>query len=580
MFTSSAIRYFLYVRKSDESEDRQVQSIDDQKAVLLRFANALGLTIVAVFEEAHSAKIANTRAIFNDMVRRIEKGEADGILCWQINRLFRNLGDYSTIGTLLLKGVIQSVRTPDRDYVPTDNVLLLAIEAGIATQYSIDLSKNVKRGFDEKAYRGTWPLGPKPGYSSVPKVVGNKTLHVIDKDPERFALLREAWDMALTGAYTAPQILRRLDRSGFRLRATKKWPSRKMSRSMLYRLFHDPFYYGYFLYKGVLTQGDHPPMVSKSEFDRVQNILKNSDTQPQKHEFAFSGLIRCGVCGCLVTPERKIKHFKTTGRTKEYVYYHCSGFKGCRKDSIPEDGVQIEIGILLGEFKLDRQFLDLAEPVLKRFYGEEVDQNDHGDTTLRRKYAAAKDRVNRLFEMREAGEITATEFAERKVAYQNEASKYDQEITEGMTRIRENAKLVHQAVTYLVEAPTVFLNASVSSKREMARFLAKEYILTKDKQLTIVPDPLLEQILTFEPAKEANYQVENDEEGPKSPKKPPRGGGAKKATFEPLKTTKYMVRGRELALTSPIQRAWQDHIRNLITGEKVSFGETTKSSPR
>ncbi len=38
-----------------------------------------------------------------------------------------------------------------------------------------------------------------------------------------------------------------------------------------------------------------------------------------KHEFAFSGLITCGHCGCSLVGEIK------KGR---YIYYHCTGYKG------------------------------------------------------------------------------------------------------------------------------------------------------------------------------------------------------------------------------------------------------------
>jgi len=40
---TTKIKYFLYARKSSESEDRQVQSIDDQTDRLKKFAQDLNL---------------------------------------------------------------------------------------------------------------------------------------------------------------------------------------------------------------------------------------------------------------------------------------------------------------------------------------------------------------------------------------------------------------------------------------------------------------------------------------------------------------------------------------------------------
>ena len=84
------LRYFLYARKSSESEDRQIQSIDDQVNRLKELADDLGLTVKKVYTEAKSAKKPNNRPLFDEVLERIENGEADGILCWQINRLSRN----------------------------------------------------------------------------------------------------------------------------------------------------------------------------------------------------------------------------------------------------------------------------------------------------------------------------------------------------------------------------------------------------------------------------------------------------------------------------------------------------------
>src|ERR1700677_2712929 len=75
------MRYFIYCRKSSEAEDRQVLSIESQRDELRRYAEREQLSIVAVIEEAKSAKSPG-RPIFNDMMKRVERGEADGILAW------------------------------------------------------------------------------------------------------------------------------------------------------------------------------------------------------------------------------------------------------------------------------------------------------------------------------------------------------------------------------------------------------------------------------------------------------------------------------------------------------------------
>jgi DNA invertase Pin-like site-specific DNA recombinase len=110
------LEYFLYARKSSESEDRQVQSVEDQVARLKELANQLGLSIKEILTEAKSAKKPG-REVFADMLKRIERGEAKGILCWQINRLSRNPIDSGKISWMLQQGIIQCIQTIDRQYL-------------------------------------------------------------------------------------------------------------------------------------------------------------------------------------------------------------------------------------------------------------------------------------------------------------------------------------------------------------------------------------------------------------------------------------------------------------------------------
>ena len=109
MKTPNKIKFFLYARKSSESEDRQVASIESQIAELEKLAKREGLEIIKLFFESKSAK-APGRAVFNEMIERIYKGEAQGILCWKLDRLARNPVDGGNINWMLQQGGIQHIR--------------------------------------------------------------------------------------------------------------------------------------------------------------------------------------------------------------------------------------------------------------------------------------------------------------------------------------------------------------------------------------------------------------------------------------------------------------------------------------
>src|SRR5215470_8932158 len=99
------MKYFIYCRKSSEAEDRQVASIESQLTTLKRaFEGRSDIEIVQIFEEACSAK-APGRPIFGDMMHRIEKGQAEGIIAWAPDRLARNSIDGGSIVYFLDRGV-------------------------------------------------------------------------------------------------------------------------------------------------------------------------------------------------------------------------------------------------------------------------------------------------------------------------------------------------------------------------------------------------------------------------------------------------------------------------------------------
>ena len=77
----SETKYFIYTRKSTDTEDRQVRSLADQLSELRELARKEQLEVVDTFIEKHTAKIPG-RPVFAEMLERVEKGEASGILAW------------------------------------------------------------------------------------------------------------------------------------------------------------------------------------------------------------------------------------------------------------------------------------------------------------------------------------------------------------------------------------------------------------------------------------------------------------------------------------------------------------------
>jgi len=109
--TNQTKKFFIYTRKSTDDKDRQVRSIDDQLSELRALALKEQLEIVDVFVEKQTAKIPG-RSVFNEMIERMERGEASGILAWHPFRLARNSVDGGKVIYLVDTGVIKEMKFP------------------------------------------------------------------------------------------------------------------------------------------------------------------------------------------------------------------------------------------------------------------------------------------------------------------------------------------------------------------------------------------------------------------------------------------------------------------------------------
>ena len=308
---------FLYARKSSESEDRQILSIDSQVKELQDAAIKQGFIVARVFKEAQSAK-APGRPVFGEMLKLLSKGEAQGILCWKLDRLARNPVDGGALIWAMDQGRIKEIVTPNRSFHKSgDDAFWMQLEFGIAKKYVDDLSDNIRRGLRAKANLGEPPFPQLPhGYTRDPKT------GLVIADPERFDLVKRMWEEVLRGVYRPIEVLKFANTVwGFRTPVHGCYGGKPLARSSFYHILETPFYMGIYEHERQVYQGHYPAMVTPEEYKQVQRLLRRKDRpRPQTQlEFAYRGLITCEKCHRKFTVEQKTNRFGS-----RYVYYHCS----------------------------------------------------------------------------------------------------------------------------------------------------------------------------------------------------------------------------------------------------------------
>ncbi len=375
---SKKIKYFLYARKSTGEEDRQATSINDQIREMKRQADMKGIEIVDILEESMSAKNLG-RPIFGEMLKRIEKGEATGILCWKADRLARNMVDGGVVINMLQNGVIEHIQAIDGEYRPEDNVIVLSVAFSCSTQYSKDLSVNVKRGMSAKAQRGWFPNKPPLGYANGRSEDPFEKNIIVPDD--NFFLVKKMFQMMLKRQLSVTQITEYADKIGLRTKGGKK-----LHPTSVYQMIKNPFYYGKFEWpigSGDWHMGKHKKLITIEEYKKVQKIITRRLINGYKqHNITYRGVMKCKNCGGAITASRVIKRYKNN-RTTEYTYYHCGQRvdRSCTQKSQPINEAKLEEQIIK---KIDKLSIpeDMSKWAIKEILKDNENNNKHREKAV------------------------------------------------------------------------------------------------------------------------------------------------------------------------------------------------------
>ncbi len=485
------IKYGLYKRKSTDDE-RQVLSLGSQKSdALKRFSN---LKIVELDDESVSAFRPYKRPVFNEMIEKIKKGEIQGIVAWHPDRLSRNPIDAAQIIYLLDIGALKDLKFSSYhfDNSPEGKMMLQIVMS--QSKYSSDkLSKDVKRGMDNKAETG-WRPGRAPlGYLNSKREEKGK--QYICNDPERFHLVEQLLQTMLTGNYTGPKLLEYANEElGLRLIATKTLPSRKLRHSELYRILTNPFYYGWYEWvKGSdnWIQGKHEPMISEEEFDKIQFLLgRDGRPRPKKHKFAFTGIMKCS-CGASITAEEKFKHQKN-GNTHHYIYYHCTRRvnPNCTEKSIELKEFNRQIDKLIEGLTISERFQKWALSYLHEIRKQEAKAQENTLEAKQKRLMQVVKQLDDVMIKYTAPEnydgllISDNELLIIKSRLLKEKASLENELSQQGKKIEEWVELTEKTFNFARYAQTWFAKGDLDQKRAVFACLGSHFLI-KDQKVAI-----------------------------------------------------------------------------------------------
>ena len=175
--------------------------------------------------------------------------------------------------------------------------------------------------------------------------MGESGKKIIEPDPDFAPVVRQMFEWYATGRHSVREITRMAPRRG---PSRFVRPANPCRRAACRRCSGTGPTWANLSGTGEPTREAHEPIVSRDLWKKVQDVLDGRRVNPNrkpKRDFAFTGLVRCGHCGCSMVAEIK------KGR---YVYYHCSRAKGkCPEPYTREELLEERFAELLDRLRFD-----------------------------------------------------------------------------------------------------------------------------------------------------------------------------------------------------------------------------------
>lgn len=302
----------IYARVSTEKQSEKGLSIPAQLQAMRDHARQRGWSVVEEFiEPGASARTADRPALQRLLALvRESTSPLDVVLVHKIDRLARNVYDHATIKALLEQRGVRLASVVENTDDSVSGQLVENIMASIAQFYSANLADEVRKGMKQKVLGGGWPHQPPRGY--VVTRTGNGRESKIEIHPREGPLVRRAFELYATGAYSLKALVRRLATDGLTARN-----GRPIAVSYLRRLLVNPFYAGRLRWGSLEAPGKHEALVSARVLEQVQASIeqrhKNPGTKGSVVGFPLRGVALCSTCRGRMTAERH-------GR---WGYYRC-----------------------------------------------------------------------------------------------------------------------------------------------------------------------------------------------------------------------------------------------------------------
>ena len=475
----------LYCRLSrDDGGDSESNSISNQKSILTKYASEHGFADTRFYIDDGWSGANFNRPGFQEMLSDVESGLIGTIICKDMSRFGR---DYLQVGlytemTFPQAGVrfiaiydnVDSANAVDNDFTPFRNI--------INEWYCRDISKKVKAGMRARANAGEHITGSVPyGYKRHETEKGKWVV-----DEEAAAVVREIYSLYISGM-NFKQIAEEMDRRGH------ETPAKHMEGFGLYKygrrlkldekpefwhlgsiiMIIDRYEYaGHTVsyrrekptYKNkksskvpesdwIITRDTQEAIIDEETWQTAHRIRESGRKKKTKvyDKGPLNGLIYCDTCDSKLyfKPTPKLKNPDGSFMCGYHLHYKLCTTHYIRRSDLESVVLTQLRGVTAYARKHEAEFVKMVERKTKRSGEDTLRKNEKELSEAMNRLAEIDRIINRLYEDKLVGELSAERFASMLAGFETEQAGLRSRCEELRTAIAADKEKTDSAVRFI-----------------------------------------------------------------------------------------------------------------------------------
>lgn len=491
-------RYAMYLRKSRADLEAEAhgegETLARHKKMLSDLAAKKNIEIADIYEEVVSGDSIEGRPRIQALLRAIEERSYTGVFCMDIDRLAR--GDTIDQGIIARAFRMSGTKiiTPKKEYDPNSEFdeEYFEFELFMARREFKIIGRRIQRGRIESAKEGRFIGSTAPyGYNKV-KIKNDKG-YTLEPNPDESKVVQLIYELYLRGDGKMV-IARKLDAFGIRSRSGNKWSSATVVNILKNPVYIGKVRWGYRKYTKELTNGTitkrreknsdcvyvdglHPPIISESDFNKAQELLRTRYCPPKRTDSELknplAGLIFCGKCGSAMTRlgENKRSRYATLKCSNRYCDTVAS------KLYLVEQSVIDFLENWIKEYKIS---VEKNSPLPSE---ATIDLHHQKLTDMNAEREKLKTQINNTYDLLEQGIYTHEIFKERSETLSRKLSDIEQSIVAKENEIKDienNIALRNDFIPHFEALLAVYRTTdNIAEKNRMLKSLVRHVTYTK-----------------------------------------------------------------------------------------------------